>query len=256
MGILELFKGVLRKNTKILALARRGRWMVELLAADFVHPDKFALFLKLRPYTMIGYKRLSSVYELARKIECEKIPGAFAEFGVWKGGAAGCMAAVAHKARSGRKVWLFDSFEGLPEPTEKDGELAADFSSQRTSGKLKTIEKLVGPREDAERLLFSILRIPGEQVRIEEGWFQNTVPHVKKELGRIAILRLDADWYESTKYVLEELYEQVAPGGYVIFDDYGDWEGCRKAVDEFFAERGLRQRLIPIDGFAVYFQKL
>ncbi len=253
--MVEAFKRLVRKNKTILACARKGRWIGELFWRNPLNPAKIVLFLKVMPYTMVGYKRLSNVYELACKAEAENVPGAFVEFGVWKGGAAGVMAAVAKEAESERMTWLFDSFEGLPEPTEKDGTHAAEYASEHTLGRLRSIVKCVGPIEDVEKLFFSVLRIPREQVRIEKGWFQETLPGAKQELGQIAILRLDADWYESTKYILEELYDQVAPGGWVIVDDYGHWEGCRKAVDEFFERRGLRHQLIPIDETGVYFQK-
>ena len=255
MEMLEPLKEVLRKNAAFVSWYRKGRWIGGLLLGNLFNPGKIRLFLKLRPYTMVSQKRLSNVYELAHKVEAENVPGAFMEFGVWKGGAAACMAVVAKQADSERIVWLFDSFEGLPEPTEKDGEVAASFSLQRTSGKLQSIDKCVGQLEDVEKLFFSILKIPREHVRIAKGWFQNTVPVAKCELLQIAILRLDADWYESTKYVLQELYDRVAQGGYVIVDDYGDWEGCKRAVDEFFKERSLKEQFHSIDGRAIYFQK-
>lgn len=87
------------------------------------------------------------------------------------------------------------------------------------------------------------------------GWFQSTLPASRKELGRIAILRVDADWYESTRCCLEELYDQLVVGGYLIIDDYGHFPGCRKAVDEFFEARGLRPRWVPIDYTGVYARK-
>lgn len=253
--MVEALKRLVRKNKTILACARKSRWIGELFWRNPLNPVKIALFLKVMPYTMVGYKRLSNAYELACKAIAENVPGAFVEFGVWKGGVAGVMATAAKEAESERMTWLFDSFEGLPEPTEKDGAHAAEYASEHTSGRLRSIVKCVGPIEDVEKLFFSVLRIPREQARIEKGWFQETLPGAKQELGQIAILRLDADWYESTKYALEELYDQVAPGGWVIVDDYGHWEGCKKAVDEFFERRGLRHQLIPIDETGVYFQK-
>ncbi len=258
--MVEALKRLVRKNETTLAYARKGRWIGELFWRNLLNPAKIMLFLKVMPYTMVGYKRLSNAYELSGKAEAENVLGAFVEFGVWKGGAAGVMAAAAlrhaqDKQTQPRMTWLFDSFEGLPEPTEKDGAYAAEYALEHTSGRLRSIEKCVGPIEDVEKLFFSVLRIEREHVRIEKGWFQETLPGAKQELSQIAILRIDADWYESTAYVLEELYGQVTPGGWVIVDDYGHWEGCKKAVDEFFERRGINPQLIPIDETGVYFQK-
>lgn len=91
-----------------------------------------------------------------------------------------------------------------------------------------------------------------QRVRFLEGWFSDTLPDAPIE--KIAILRLDGDLYESTMDVLTALYERVQPGGYVIVDDYGDWEPCRRAVDEFRANRRIEARIEPIDGSGVYWR--
>lgn len=232
-------------------------WTFFLKAAvlnDLLRPDKLILFFKVLPYTMVSYERLSNAYELAEKAEKEGVKGAFVECGVWKGGTIGVMAYSAAKARSSRQIWLFDSFEGLPEPTKQDGETAIIYSSDRKSGSLVSIGRCVGLLEDVKRLFVSILHLKGDNIQIEKGWFQDTLPEAKERVGPIAILRLDADWYESTKCILENLYENVVSGGYVIIDDYGHWEGCKKAVDEFFEKRNVSLALKTIDDTGVYFQ--
>lgn len=226
-----------------------------VLMHDLFNMEKVALFLKVFPYTMIGYKRLSNAYELAKVAERENIKGAFVECGVWKGGTIGAMAYVADRATSGRNIWLFDSFEGLPEPTSEDGKVAAQYSGNRESGKLVAIEKCVGPLEDVKRLFFSVLKLKEDHIWIAKGWFQDMIAKEKEKVGPIAILRLDADWYESTKVALEGLHDNVVSGGYVIIDDYGHWEGCKKAVDEFLAKRNIKVDLIQIDYTGYYFKK-
>ncbi|MEK7510275.1 MAG: TylF/MycF/NovP-related O-methyltransferase [Patescibacteria group bacterium] len=248
-------KRFLGKSRTLRRIYERLCFLKELFLGDLFHGEKLWLFLRVMPYTMVGYKRLTNVYELALRVEQSRLPGAFVECGVWKGGVAGVMAYVASRAKSRRKIWLFDSFEGLPEPTLQDGGVAGEYAARRVSGELRTIGQCVGPREDVERL-FSFLRIPKEYVMIEKGWFQDTLPLAKTSIGPIAILRIDADWYESTKCVLEHLYDNVIGGGFVIVDDYGHWEGCRKAVDEFFHERKIPVELIPIDYTGIYFQKV
>ena len=198
---------------------------------------------------MVEYEQLSSIYDLAREIEGsyfikEKyIKGAFVECGVWKGGCAGIMAYVANQF-SGRQTWLFDSFEGLPEATDKDGIRASYYT-----GRCKA------DYQDVAELLYNVLKIDPKTVNIKIGLFQNTLPKAKTEIGDIAILRLDGDWYESTKCCLENLYDNVVEGGYVVLDDYNHWQGAKLALDEFLAERGLTAKLIKVDSAGIYFKK-
>jgi len=231
----------------------RISFYLELISKNFYNPGKIKLFLLVYPYTMVGYKRLANTYELANLIERQKIIGDFVECGVWRGG---CSAVMAYAAKNGnRKTWLFDSFEGLPEPTKEDGLLAKSYSGGNAAGGLQTINKCVGPIEDVKEIIFDILKIKPENVVIKKGWFQDVLPEAKQQIKAISILRLDGDWYESTKCCLDNLYDLVTKGGYVIVDDYGHWEGSRRAVDEFFAKRKINPALIKIDYTGVYFKK-
>lgn len=222
---------------------------------DIFNLEKVSLFVKVFPYTMVGYKRLSNVYELSKKASEDGLKGDFAECGVWRGGCSAVMAFIAQKEGIGRKTWLFDSFEGLPEPTKEDGELAESYSGNRAKGSLKTISQCVGPLEDVKKIFFDILKLKEENIKIEKGWFQDTLPEVKNKIGEIAILRLDGDWYESTKVCLDNLYDKVIKGGYVIIDDYGHWVGSKKALEEFFSSRKISPELTQIDYTGVYFRK-
>ncbi len=246
---------IARKSVKLRELYRRARFLGKAVRNNARNPKQAWLFACVLPHTMVSYEALSKTYELAQKVEEQKLEGAFVECGVWKGGAAGAMAYVVHKAGSSRAIWLFDSFEGLPEPSEKDGTRAKEYAGGKNSGTLVSIGKCVGPLEDVRRLFFSKLKLSGANVHIEQGWFQDTLPKVKEGIGPIALLRMDADWYESTREILRYLFDNVVPGGYVIIDDYQCWEGCRKAVDEFFAERNKQPFLVRIDRESVYFQK-
>lgn len=227
----------------------------ELIVRNLNDFSKIGLFFRVRPYTMVSYHGMSNVYELSKKIEKDGKEGAFVECGVWKGGCVAIMAFVAKKAKSNRKTWLFDSFEGLPEPSAEDGEKAKEYALGRMSGKLSSIERCVGPMADVEKIFFDVLKINPADIAIEKGWFQDTLQKVKEKMGPIAVLRLDGDWYESTKCCLDVLYDVVVPGGYVIIDDYVYWEGSKKAVDDFLAQRKIKVDLIKIDFTAVYFQK-
>jgi O-methyltransferase len=242
---------------------RRFYWSVMAPLSDvwlfrsrtFGYPGAARLFKTVEPYTMVGLPRLLNAFELARCVETSDMRGAIVECGVFKGGCVGLMAKVSADAGAKRKVWLFDSFEGLPQPTALDGAMAEEYSDSPTSGELVAIDRCVGLLETVEELLFDKLQLRRENIVIRKGWFQDTLPAAKDEIGEIAILRLDGDWYESTKVCLENLYDRVVAGGFVIIDDYGYWEGCKRATDEFLANRGLSVRLAPIDSSGVFFVK-
>lgn len=253
--MIKKFKHFIKENKSLFALYKKLRFIKDMSPRDFFDFKKIALFKKVCPYTMVGYKGLSNAYELSKNIEKNKINGAFVECGVWRGGCAAVMAFIAERAKSRRKIWLFDSFEGLPEPTDKDGLAAEEYAAGKTRGNLETINKCVGPLADVKKIFFEILRINPQNVIIKEGWFQDTLPSARGVIGPIAILRLDGDWYESTRCCLDNLYNMVIPGGYIIIDDYGYWEGARRALDEFFLERRINPYLIRIDDTRIYFKK-
>lgn len=205
----------------------------------------------VQPYTMVGFERLMNAYDLVQRAEANGLQGAIVECGVYKGGSAAVMTLAASPQRN---VWLFDSFEGLPEPTAEDGAMAVEYAGQRASGALEPIGQCVGPLDVVKELFFEKLAIEPSRVHIRQGWFQETLPVAKHEIGPIAVLRLDGDWYDSTKVCLENLYDLVRPGGFVLIDDYGYWEGCRRAVDEFLSARKLDVALNTVDDSGVWFE--
>jgi O-methyltransferase len=195
----------------------------------------------IRKNTMATPDRLQSLTRLAQRLEDEQVPGDFVECGVYKGGTAALLARTATHSRLPRTLWLFDVFTGMPPSTAADGPQARGWV-----GNLKSS----APR--VERLL----RRTGadlSRVRIIPGLFQNTFPSVR--IPQIALFNIDADWYESVKLCLDTFYDSVVPRGFISFDDYNAWPGCRLAVDEFFHSRGLTFPLHPV-GEASWFQKL
>jgi hypothetical protein len=222
----------------------------------YVHAGKLYRFWQLIPYAQQNYASLSSLYDLTKLVERNKIPGAFVECGVWRGGAAALMALIAKDARSGRKTWLFDSFEGQPEASTLDtGEAAKQLARGRLTGRLVSVGTNVASIDEVKALLFGKLGLAIEDVLIIKGWFQDTLPSSKDHIGPIALLRIDGDWYESTKVCLDNLYDNVSEGGYIIIDDYGWFPGCRAAVDEFLRARHLKPELRRIDYSRVFFRK-
>lgn len=113
----------------------------------------------------------------------------------------------------------------------------------------------LGYEEKVRELLFKKLKLDNKVIHLVKGWFNDTLPIHKNDIGKIALLHLDCDWYESVKICLEELYDSVIEGGFIFIDDYGHWRGCKKAVDEFIKERDLKIELVKSDYTGVYFQK-
>jgi hypothetical protein len=198
-------------------------------------------------HTMIGLRRLDNLDYCAAEVVREGIEGDFMEAGVLQGGASIFLRGlqVAY-GESHRRMWVADSFAGLP-PAQHEADVAIgiDFTEPQQPW-------LAWPLH-AVRDNFRTYGLLSDEVRFLEGWFSETLPHAPIE--KLAILRLDADLYESTRDVLVPLYDKVVPGGYIIVDDYGAFEACSRAVDEFRAERGDTAPLRRIDWSGVYWKK-
>jgi len=225
-----------------------------LLKRDSSNVKKIKTIYSIRPYTLVGRTALSATYDIASEIEKNRIDGCFVECGVYRGGCSALMAMVANESRSGRKVWLFDSFEGLPEPAiEDEPNIEKDPGPDRKGGYLHK-GYCLGTYEEVSNLLFSTLSLDRENVFMVKGWFKDTIPRYKDKIGAISFLRIDADWYESTKCCLEHLYDNVITGGYVFIDDYG-LPGCKKATDEFLQKMGLDVKFTFNGPWAAHFVK-
>jgi O-methyltransferase len=203
---------------------------------------------KVRPFTMTSEERISALCHAVRYIVRSNIPGDIVECGVWRGGSM-MAAAVTLLAEgcSSRTLHLFDTFEGMPPPTSVDraaesGKLASDMldEADRSSNIWA-----YAPIEEVRRNLASV-GYPQANIRFVKGNVQNTIPAEAPQT--IAILRLDTDWYESTKHELEHLFPRLTVGGVLIIDDYGYWDGARKAVDEYVSSNNVALLLNRIDG--------
>jgi O-methyltransferase len=171
---------------------------------------------------------------------------------------------LANKASggTGRITHLFDSFEGLPQPSSEDVDVLESFREEHPeealhddSTSLRAIGACVGvSKKSVERFLVHRLGLSRDDFHFHVGWFQDTVPS-SSSVKEISVLRLDGDWYDSTKVCLEGLFDKVAKGGYVIIDDYGTFQGCRKAVDDFLRARDIKPALYYSDADCAYFRK-
>lgn len=204
----------------------------------------------VRPYTLLSEERLFSLYALTKQICLEDLPGNLVECGTFKGGAAALIAAVVKRySQRSRKLYACDTFEGMPDPVEVDkhnGVPAND--TDWGAGTLKA---------PIEANLAVVCRALGVQdiVVPVKGLFQDTLPEYRADMGDIALLHADGDWYESTLAIFNLLYDQVIPGGVVQIDDYGFWEGCRQAIHEFERQRRSSFALRRIDSTGVWFRK-
>jgi O-methyltransferase len=221
---------------------------------DLLHPSNLLLSWRVHGHTYLTMAGLVNIRTLARLADKEAIEGAFVECGVWRGGCAGIMGRFAEA--SGRRLWLFDSFEGMPEATTRDiGKEANELACGRKDGRLIPVGTNVASLEDVKELLHHRFGLRPTTVVFRKGWFQHTVEASRAEVGPVAILHIDADWYESTRVCLEGLYNNVAKGGFIVIDDYGFFPGCKAAVDDFLARRNLDVQLITVDDTVVYFRK-
>ncbi len=207
--------------------------------------------------TQLSYERLVNLYENVAYLERIGIEGCLVECGVWKGGAAGMMALANLRNSPDRRVLhLFDSFQGMPDArVEVDGADAVRWVQGTGMGALVSTGINVASPDDVRSLLVDTLHYPTQYVQIHPGWFQQTLPEFAKSVGPIALLRLDGDFYDSTRVALETLYPSVSAGGLIVVDDYGHFEGCKRAVDEFLADEAPTAYLHYIDYTGRYFFK-
>lgn len=213
--------------------------------------SEIATLKKVEPYSMTGCDRLCIMIRVTRYIVQSNIPGSCVECGVWRGGS---MMAVAHtlieSGAADRSLYLYDTYSGMVEPSEADvdhtGKVARDKYQQvcRDDG---GSEWCIASREEVQHNLAST-GYDMSRVHLIEGRVEETIPENAPE--QIAILRLDTDWYESTRHELEHLYPRLSPGGVLIVDDYGHWQGQRKAVDEYIEQNNLKLMLCRIDPYA------
>ena len=201
---------------------------------DF-EPAHFDIVRQVQPFTITSPERIFSVIEATKYITRRRIPGAIVECGVWRGGS---MMAAARTLQllgeTDRELYLFDTFEGMSAPTELD----VDLAGQQAANLLAASDR-EGPGiwvyvslEDVQKAVGTV-GYPASRIHYVRGKVEDTIPG--KAPDQIALLRLDTDWYESTRHELEHLYPRLVSGGVIIIDDYGHWKGSRQATDEFIA---------------------
>lgn len=213
--------------------------------ADFEESD-IEIIKKVKPYTYTSAERIYA-FSNAVKYVCEnQISGSIVECGVWKGGSAmAAMYTLIDLGIQDRDFYLYDTYEGMAEPGKFDISISGQFASELFKQKKEAGEKWVYSSLDEVRNNIYATGYEKTKINFIKGKVEDTLP--KNVPENIAILRLDTDWYESTLCELQYLFPKVSKGGVIIIDDYGHWEGAKRAVDKYIHDHNIPLLLSRID---------
>ena len=235
MKFLEI-KRLLRRSLAN-TLAKFNYKITKIRASEFFPSEFLETYKKIKPYSMVDEHDAFATWEAVNYLIERGIEGSFVECGVWRGGVSILIADRLIQLNSSKRTqYLYDTFEGMSEPTSKD----IDKYGSSASNRLQSVGRKDGADNvwafasiDDVKKNFERFKIPHENISMIKGKVEDTIPSNMPE--KIALLRLDTDWYESTKHELIHLYPLLQKGGVLLIDDYGMWSGCREAVDEYFS---------------------
>lgn len=213
-----------------------GRMGFDIARQDsaFLEPEFTAYHQRCAPFTMVSRERLYAHFVAVRYVVENGIEGDIVECGVWRGGTSmlGALTLLGMKETS-RQLWLYDTFAGMTEPTSDDVSPWNEVNARslwRKNQKHNVNKWCFAPLEEVQNNLAST-SYPAEKIRFIKGDVVETL-HTSVP-DKIAVLRLDTDWYESTRAEMEVLFPRLVTGGVILIDDYGAWKGCKKAIDEY-----------------------
>ncbi len=219
-------------------------------------PQDFSAFTRklwetCGPYTMTSKERMAVLEQSVRYVAAARVPGAIVECGVGPGGSMMAAATVLQEMGDAeRDIYLFDTFAGMSEPTKEDVSVHGKQAMVQYKKRLKDgVCNWISYGKDEVAGNLARTGYPSERLHLIEGMVEDTVPPA--EIGDIALLRLDTDWYESTRVEMEHLYPKLVPGGILLVDDYNRWLGSRKAVDDYLAAHRIALFLSRVDDHAV-----
>jgi hypothetical protein len=215
--------------------------------------EEYAEFLDIytfcKPFTMTTAERMYALYKGVEYVIKNNIEGDFVECGVWKGGSSMVIAKTLQKfGVTDRKIWMYDTYEGMSEPTENDKDntgVSADILLAQSSKREATSVWCYSGLEEVKSNLAST-GYPVKNIEFVKGKVEDTIPNTMPS-EPIALLRLDTDWYESTKHELNYMFPLLQSAGVLIIDDYGHWEGAKKAVDEYLLHNQVKLFLSKVD---------
>ena len=236
-NLLSMIKHQMRQVFSLFGIdIRRAR----PYSVDF--PDEATTFhkeviLRASKYSMTGITRMWALTRAFEYIHAKGVEGDYVECGVWKGGNLVLLAALQERIGERRMIYGFDTFEGMTQPSEVD----IDFKGHSASEMMAAVEKIDGDPSihvyaSIDLVKRNLVENDAKNIELIKGDVSQTLLNQNNLPKKISILRLDTDWYESTKVELEVLYPLLQPGGVLIIDDYGHFEGARKAVDEYFRD--------------------
>jgi len=231
-------------NSLINTLAKK-KLIITGTNKDGIKQRENGLGWPINGYSMIGNKRLNNIQSCIEDVVKNNIEGDFIETGVWRGGACIFAKALFSILDNNRKVWVADSFEGLPKPNP-------ELYPEDKGDDLYSLEQLRISLDQVKNN-FKRFNLLDDNVKFLKGWFKDTLPSAPIE--KLAIVRLDGDMYESTMDGLTNLYHKLSSGGYLIIDDYGVIPACKKAVHDFRNKNGITEEIINIDDSGYYWQK-
>lgn len=241
-------------TNKLLTAVRQTYWHLasktvnkagDEFPADISDCDK-QIIRDVCPFTLTTPERIAALIGAVRYISHNNILGDIVECGVWKGGSMMTAAITCRdQKQTDRILHLFDTFDGMPPPTEADKDFLGNSAADQMA--IQDKSSIIWARAQLDEVKHNMQSTgyPTQNIRYVKGLVEETIPQNAPE--SIALLRLDTDWYESTKHEMEHLFPRLVPGGVLILDDYGHWEGARKAVDEYIEKHNVRILLCRID---------
>ena len=233
-------------------LGRFGYAVVNLAGTrSDVESDFYPLYEACREYTMTSLERLYALHRAVLYVSDHEIPGAIVECGVWRGGSSMLAArSLLDQGDTSRDLVLYDTFDGMTRPDAVDVSSLGKVALERWKSAARSTGGSDWAAASLEEVRANMLSTdyPSEKLVFVKGPVEETIPEAVP--NEIAILRLDTDWYASTRHELEHLFPRLSPGGVLIVDDYGCWDGARKAVDEYLGSIDLPIYLNRIDSSA------
>jgi O-methyltransferase len=239
-----MIKGAIHKSFRFF-----GFDIIQFPPRELAHPPDFGndeadIIRAVRPWTMTSAERIYALIQAVRYVSASGIAGAIVECGVWKGGSMAAIArALLQMQDVSRELYLFDTFEGMTEPTAKD----VDYSGKQASEVLREdsgYRCADAPLEGVKEVLYGT-GYPWEKIHFVRGRVEETIPASAPDV--ISLLRPDTDWYASTRHELIHLFPRLSQTGVIIIDDYGHWRGSRQACDEYFTQNRIPILLNRID---------
>jgi O-methyltransferase len=252
LRLTHMLKSLIRR-----AMEARGKLIITKSELDDriadIPNETVSIYRQVEPFTMTSLERIAGLVDATKYVVEANISGSIVECGVWRGGSSMCMAlAQLRTSRTPREMYLFDTFEGMPDPSDADidylNRVASEMLIQQRrltfDQRKQSVLLAYSPLDEVQRNM-EATRYPTHLIHYVKGRVEQTIP--SQAPANVSLLRLDTDWYESTKHELLHMWPRVSPGGIVIIDDYGHWRGSRRATDEYFDEIGLRVMLHRMD---------